>query len=188
MGINEAIKKQKRSYMMFMLFMCFIFFINLYAVYLSKLYNFYYFIVLFIIEVMIMITMGIKKNKDTLKFEENNIKIKITEGFPSKKVIIYYDKVLGIHVENSADDFIVFLILSPLNKGKNFTELILESEVNTEIKTLVEIIKTNKNHQKLHYYKIYKGGYIKYLLLKLLYKKTSACVSKSAIKEIKKII
>ncbi|KRU24900.1 hypothetical protein FC826_04905 [Clostridium botulinum] len=195
MDLNKGRRNQKRSYERFVVIMSFIFILLPLFLYLyNKIYDIFYVSYLIIIEILIVMAIIIRTDKEKLKFQYSNNRLKIVLGIMNRKLNIVCDKVVLVHIEQynniyDVEDFrIILLTTSKFRNNK--------------------IIKVNEKFLKLHdyaanfYYKLKKidpekdfyytiikrGGLKKYYLLDTLYR---TCVyahfTEECIEKIKKL-
>ncbi|EJE7234643.1 TPA: hypothetical protein LA742_001638 [Clostridium botulinum] len=199
MDLNKGLRNQKRSYKRFVVIMSFIFILLPLILYLyNKIYDIFYVSYLIIIEVLIIMAIIIRTDREKLKFEYSNNRLKIVLGIMNRKLNIVCDKVALVHIEQynniyDVEDFRIVLLTTSKFRNKR-------------------IIKVNEKFLKLHnytanfYYKLKKidpekdfyytiikrGGLKKYYLLDALYRTcvyahfTEECIEK--IKELRKEI
>lgn len=177
MNIDKAIRKRKKSYKRFMLSMCFIFFmLPAILIFLKKFYIFYI-VYLIIIELLILLAICIKINKESLTFQYDEYKLKINLGLAGKKINIAGDKIVLVHVENfiikntREKDFKIIL----LSKSKFRSDRMLPVSINFLKNHPYVACEYNRikimNPESEYYYTIIKrGGINKYPLLDLIYK------------------
>ncbi|AKA71055.1 hypothetical protein [Clostridium scatologenes] len=177
MNIDKAIRKRKKSYKRFMLSMCFIFFIlPSILIFLKKFYIFYI-IYLVVIELLILLAICIKINKESLTFQYEEYKLKISLGLTGKKVNIAGDKIVLVHVENVVlkdtreKDFKIIL----LSKSKFRSDRMLPVSINflknhPYVACEYNRIKIMHPENEYYYTIVKRGGINKYPLLDLIYK------------------
>lgn len=175
MDINKAIKKQKKSYKRFMLIMSFIFFALPIILFLFRLYDIFYITYVVIVELLIIIAIAAKINKDKLIFTCNNSRLRIISGIRRRNLIIPCDKVALVHVENVntaiEKDFSIIIMFSIIVRNKGIikvNEKFLSNHpyVAFHYKKL-KILNPEKNFS---FSIIKKGGVYKYQLLDIIYK------------------
>ncbi|MCR1935597.1 hypothetical protein ACQX0N_05490 [Clostridium tepidum] len=199
MDLNKGLRNQKRSYKRFVMIMSFIFILLPLILYLyNKINNIFYISYLIVIEVLIIIAIIIRTDREKLEFKYSNNRLRIVLGILNKKLNIVCDKVALVHIEKfnniyDVEDFSIIILTTSKFRNKR-------------------IIKVNEKFLKLHnyaakfYYKLKKispekdfyytiikrGGFKKYYLLDALYRTcvyahfTEECIEK--IKELRKEI
>ncbi|NMM61557.1 hypothetical protein HBE96_02370 [Clostridium sp. P21] len=193
MNIDKAIRKQKKSYKRFMLSMSFIFFVMPIILILSKKFYLFYIFYLVVIELLILLAVCIRINKESLTFQYDNYKLKINLGLTRKTINIGGDKVILVHVENfilkdtREKDFKIIL----LSKSKFRSDRMMPISINFLKKHPYVACQYNRikivHPENEYYYTIIKrGGINKYPLLDLIYK---SCVyaefTEEAVEKIK---
>lgn len=177
MNIDKAIRKQKKSYKRFMLSMCFIFFILPIILIVSKKFYIFYIMYLVIIELLILLSICVKINKESLMFGYDEYKLKINLGLARKRINIGCDKVVLVHVENIVSndtgrkDFkIVFLAKSRFRSERMMPISRNLLKNHPYIAFQYNRIKIMHPDNEYYYTIIKRGGINKYPLLDLIYK------------------
>ncbi len=81
MDLNKGLRNQKRSYKRFVVIMSFIFILLPLILYLyNKIYDIFYVSYLIIIEVLIIMAIIIRTDREKLKFEYSNNRLKVVLG------------------------------------------------------------------------------------------------------------
>ncbi len=89
MDLNKGLRNQKRSYKRFVVIMSFIFILLPLILYLyNKIYDIFYVSYLIIIEVLIIMAIIIRTDREKLKFEYSNNRLKIVLGIINRKLNI----------------------------------------------------------------------------------------------------
>lgn len=177
MNINKAIRKQKKSYKRFMLSMCFIFFILPFILFFYKNFDMFYVIYLCIIEILIILALAIRINKEKLNFEYNGYMLKIISGITRGKINIVCDKIAFVHVEeiesNDTDlkDFKIIILATAGFRSKRMIH-INENFLKKHSYISYHYTRLKKlNPEKEYFYTIFKkGGLKKYPFLDIIYK------------------
>ncbi|WP_446898294.1 hypothetical protein ACSVC9_15470 [Clostridium sp. LBM24168] len=193
MNIDKAINKQKKSYKRFLLFMSFIFFILPAIFIMSKKFSLFYIIYLLIIEVLVFLAVIIKINNESLKFDCNGYRLKISVGINRSKINMVCDKVMLVHVEKylsknkKLNDFkIIVLTTSQFRSGRMLPVNLEFLKRHTYIAFNYNKLKILYPEQKFYYTIIKRAGIKKYPLLDVIYKScVHAHFTEEAIDEIK---
>lgn len=177
MNIDKAIRKQKKSYKRFVLSMSFIFFTLPTALIISKKFYIFYIIYLIIVECLILMSIFIRINKETLKFQYDGYKFKILLGISSKKINILCDKVFIVHVEDSSsnkdekNDFKIILIASSKFRSERMLPISLKFlQKHPYVAYQYARMKMLYPEYDFYYTVIKRGGLSKYPLLDAIYK------------------
>jgi hypothetical protein len=186
MNINKAIRKQKKIFKRFMLSMGFIFLALPITLYFAKTFSTFLFIYLGIIEMLILIVMAIRLNRETLKVEYTN-KFKIQNGIFREKFMLICDKVEIIHTINEGKNIEIAIIMSSRVRNKRIKSIDSKFlKKNPWANKYYDNFKSINSNKDYFYTVIDKGGYNKYELLDLLYKYcVKAHFTDEAIKGIK---
>lgn len=178
MNINKALKKQINSYKRFMLMMGFIFLILPLILLFFKVMDVFFIAYLVAIELLIVIAIIAKINRDRLKFYYDNGKLYLSLGIRRETTIIACDKVEFVHVQDvirkydKEKDFIIIIVLSfnirsrkihPINE-RFLMEYPFVAYKYNKLKTLMP-------ENEYSFIIISKGKLFKYELLDLIYSK-----------------
>lgn len=178
MNINKALKKQINSYKRFMLMMGFIFLILPLILLFFKVMDVFFIAYLVAIELLIVIAIIAKINRDRLKFYYDNGKLYLLLGIRRETTIIACDKVEFVHVQDvirkydKEKDFIIIIVLSfnirsrkihPINE-RFLMEYPFVAYKYNKLKTLMP-------ENEYSFIIISKGKLFKYELLDLIYSK-----------------
>lgn len=187
MDINKAIKKQNASYKRFIVGMSFVFVILPFSMFISRQFSLFFLVYLVVIEILVLLSIGIKINYNTLKYEVDAYKLKIKTGFPGSELNILCQKVDVIHAEGTGANMQLIFISKSRLRNK------LIKPVDAEF--LKEYpyagyhygrLKKNNPENEFYFTVIKYGGYKKFLLLNELYKAcTGAFFTEEAISQIK---
>ncbi len=154
MDLNKGLRNQKRSYKRFVMIMSFIFILLPLILYLyNKINNIFYISYLIVIEVLIIIAIIIRTDREKLEFKYSNNRLRIVLGILNKKLNIVCDKVALVHIEKfnniyDVEDFSIIILTTSKFRNKR-------------------IIKVNEKFLKLHNY----AAKFYYKLKKLVLKK-----------------
>ena len=171
MNINKAIRKQNRAYKNFVLSMGFIFLILPLVLILTKRFTMFFIAYLAIIEILIFIVILVNVNSEYLKFEYDDYKLKIRLGLLKEVLNILCDKVALIHTENKDKEIDITIIASSRFRSKSFKPVdIYFLKKYSYIAYHYYRIKKQHPENEYFYYKITKGGFVKYKLLDTIYK------------------
>lgn len=187
MDINKAIKKQNSSFKRFVVGMSFVFVILPISMFISRQINIFFLVYLAVIEIMILISIGIKKNNITLNYEVDTYRIKVKTGFPKSELNLLCEKVDVIHAEGTASN--MQLILISKSKLRNKMLKPVDADFLKEYPYAgyhYGRLKKNNPENEYYYTVIKYGGYKKFPLLDELYKAcTRAYFTEEAIQQIK---
>lgn len=188
MDFDKALRKQKLNFRLFLLTMGFIFLFNPVALIITEVNQLNYIMLLFIIEGLIVVSIILKYKMLHLKFTPLMDSIKIESSFPSKKIEIPYDKIVGVAVDNVTLDIKLIIIVSMFKRGKLFKNIKIEKlKEGTFFYDLINRIIAIRKKKNLQYIIVSTGGVKKYKLLDILYQRcTRAVFTSDAILEIKK--
>lgn len=187
MDINKAIRKQKKSYKRFMLSMCFIFFILPFVLLIANKFDVFFLSYLAIIELLILITIIITINSGYLKYDYDNYRIKVKQGFFKAEFNIVCNKVVLVHTEGDEALFSIILLTTSRFRNKKIKPIDQQFLKNNSY-VAHNYYKLKKQHPEEEYYYVFitKGGYVKYKLLDTIYKScVSAVYTEDAIEKIK---
>lgn len=187
MDVNKAIKKQNSSYKRFIIGMGFVFVILPFSMFISRQINLFFLVYLAVIEILVLLSIGVKINYNTLKYEVDAYRLKIKTGFPGSELNLLCQKVDVIHAEGTGLNMQLIFI----SKSKLRNRLIKPVDADF----LKEYPYAGYHYGRLkksnpesdYYFTVIKyGGYKKYPLLNELYKAcTGAYFTEEAIKQIK---
>jgi hypothetical protein len=170
MDLNKAIRKQKKSYVRFLLSMCFIFLFLPLMLFISKKITPFLLIYLGIIEVLIMFAVVIRISYEGLKFNYDQYKLKIKEGFFGEKINIICDKVALVHTEGQVDALEIIIITTSRFRNKKIKAVNLEFlRQYPYVNYHYYRIKKQFPENNYYYIIITKGGYHKYELLNKIF-------------------
>ena len=186
MNINKAIRKQIKIFKRFMLSMSFIFLTLPIVLYFAKTFSTFLLIYLGIIEMLILIVMFVRLNRETLKFEYTSV-FKIQNGIFRDRFILICDRVEIIHTSNEGKDLEIVIIMSSRVRNKRVrrvdSKFLKKHPWANKYYDNFKNVNSNKDY---FYVVIDKGGYSKYKLLDLLYKYcVKAHFTEEAIRRIK---
>ncbi|MCY6485612.1 hypothetical protein OW763_14855 [Clostridium aestuarii] len=186
MNINKAIRKQRKLFKSFLLSMSFIFFILPIISISTGSLNAFFLIYLTTIQILIVIAVIKRVNKENLKFKYNN-KIKIESGILKNRYTILCDKVNIVHTINKEKDLKIIMILSSRFRNKKINKIDSKFlKKYTCMKKYYHNLKCEKHSEKYYYLVINKGGYSKYQLLDMIYRYcVQAYFTEEAIENIK---
>lgn len=186
-SINKAIKKQRASYRRSVIAMSFILIFLPLIWCLSGQINIFFFIYLSLIEIFILTAMVFKAKVESLSYEIDRYRIRISIGFPKKDIKLLCEKVDIIHAEGNEKDMRVVLITKSTTRNRFIRKI--------DINFLKRYpyagyhygrFKKNNPESNYFYAVIITGGYKKYKLLDELYKScTGAFFTEEAVLRIK---
>ncbi|KEH98379.1 hypothetical protein [Clostridium botulinum] len=186
MKINKAIRKQKKSYKRFMLTMSFIFLLLPSVLYFSREFYTFFIVYLVFIEVLIIIVMFIKSDKEYLNYKIDT-KIRVVNGIFGGRYVVPCDKVEMVHTLKDGGDLRIIIVLRSKfrnSKIKLVGPYFLKRQ--KWIKKYYEELKEKSIFNQCYYFVIYKGGYNKYQLLDSIYRNcVQAHFTDDCIKRIK---
>jgi hypothetical protein len=193
MNINKAIRKQSKSYKRFLLSMSFVFFLLPFFLNFYKKFTIFYVAYLSVIEVLILISIIISSNKELLKFEYKNGKLKIEIGVKRESVNIICKKILYVDVEleesreSKFRDFKIIMLSNSKFNNKKMKKANPEFiKKYTRIAYHYDKFRLRKPEDEFYYLIINDGGLNKYKLLDTIYKScVYAVFSEDAVERIK---
>lgn len=187
MDINKAIKKQNSSYKKFVIGMGFVFVILPFCMIISKQINVFFLAYLIVIQILILLSICIKKSSNTLKYDVDTLRLKVKAGFPGKELSLLCEKIDVIHAEGTGSNMKLVLI----SKSKMRNKMVRPIDADF-LKGYPYAgyhygrLKKNNPESEYYYTVIKTGGYKKYPLLNQLYKAcTGAFFTEEAIEQIK---
>lgn len=186
MNINKAIRKQNKTFNRFVLSMSFIFLALPIILYFTKIFSTFFIAYLTTIEILIVIVLVARWDKETLKFDYNN-KLIIQNGAFRDRYTIPWDRVEVVQTINEGKDLEIVLILKSRLRNKKIKKIdtkFLKKHPWAE-KYYNNLISLKENRE-YYYVIINKGGYLKYELLDLIYRYcVKAHFTEEAIRRIK---
>lgn len=186
MNINKAIKKQKKSLRRFTLNMGFIFLLLPTVMYFTNMFRVFFVLYLILIELLIILSIVVKIDKTTLKYNINE-NLKIQDGILGGRYVIPYKKVEFVHTINEGKDLKIIIILR--SKLRNEKIKIVGPKFlkrNKWIQKYYYNLKNKSVFNQCYYMVINRGGHLKYELLNLIYKYcVNAYFTENSIKRIK---
>ncbi|MGE5626813.1 MAG: hypothetical protein ACM3X7_01720 [Solirubrobacterales bacterium] len=193
MNINRAIRKQNKSYKRFVLSMCFVFFAMPVFPIVYKKTTPFYLTYLAIIEVLILLSIIIKSNKERLYFTYKTGKIILKSGLVLEPVKILCSKVLYVDIEKTEGDKSKFqdfkIILLSNSRFRTKKSKIISNDFlkrHTLAAFHYKKFKERQPENEYYYIIISSGGLGKYSLLNTIYKGcVNAGFSEEAIEKIK---
>lgn len=177
MDINKAMRKQSKSYKSFLLLMCFVFFVIQFLFFFSKKYYIFYYVFLVLIDLLILVALIIRINKEKIEFKYDNYYIYIKWGIISKIIRIVCSKIALVHIENvdnneanTIDFKIVLISSSKFKNGKMIPISMNFLKKHAYISYHYNKIKM-QNPRVVYFYTIISAGKVKkYELLDIIYR------------------
>jgi hypothetical protein len=171
MNIDKAIKKQRSRYKRFLVAMNMLIIALPVFLYFSRQINTFFVIYLIIIEVLIILFEAFEINSESLSYEVDTNKIKITTGFPPKLISIPREKIELIHAEGNNIDMHLVLICKAKLRNRCVKPVDIYFLKNYPYAGYHYGKLKKRNLEQEYFYAIIKtGGYKKYSLLNEIYK------------------
>lgn len=172
MNLNKAIRKQNASVNRFVFSMCLIFFSLPVALVFSHQFNIFLILYLVIIELLIVLVVLGRLNRDTLNFKDDGYRLKVKDGVVKVTSNVIYDKINVVHVENINNDFRIILITKTKFRNK-YLKKIDEGFMRRYPSAGRHYTRIKQMYPENNYfYLVFRnGGLKKYLLLDELFKK-----------------
>lgn len=172
MNLNKVIRKQKASINRFMFSMCLIFFSLPVALIISHQYNIFLILYLVLIEMLIILAVLARLNKDFLNFKCDGYKFKVKDGIFKSYCVIMCDKISMVHAQ-SKDKEMKLIVISKTKFRNKYLRIVNDNFIKRypylgyQYKRLKKLYPENQ-----YYYIVFRnGGYKKYLLLEEMFKK-----------------
>lgn len=128
-------------------------------------------IYLAIIEVLVVIECFIRIDKYNLTFEYDCEKIRIKHGLFKKEFTLVSDKILYVDTSRYGKDMKVVLLLRSRFRNRLIKEVSsVYLRKNPQLVNKYNEIKEEYPRKRIYYLELYKGGYIKYELIDMLYR------------------
>lgn len=171
MRISKAIQKQKNSLIGFLFFMGFIFVALPLVLFAYRALSFVNCIYLAIIEVLVLIECFIRIDKYNLTFEYDCEKIRIKHGLLKREFTLLSDKILYVDTSGFGKDMKVILLLKSRFRNRRIKEVSsVYLRKHSSLVNKYNEIKDKYPRKRIYYLELYKGGYIKYELIDMLYR------------------
>lgn len=196
MDLNKAVRNQNKSYKRFVTIMGFIFVLLPLILYLcNKFRDVFYVSYLLVIEVLIIIAIAIRIDREKLNFKYMNNRFKISFGITNIKLNIACDKVVLVHIEKCLniydnEDFKIIILTTSKFRSNRMIKVNEKFLKNYGyIANYYYKFKKIDPEKEFYYTVIKRGGLKKYYLLDALYRTcvyayfTEECIEK--IKELR---
>lgn len=171
MKISKAIQKQKNSLIGFLFFMGFIFVALPLILFAYGALSFVNCIYLAVIEGLVVIESFIRIDKYNLIFEYDCEKIRIKHGLFKKEITLVIDKILYVDILGNGKDMKIVLLLRSRFRNRLIKEISsVYLRKNSQLVNEYNEIRVKYPGKRIYYLELYKGGYIKYELIDMLYR------------------
>lgn len=172
MNLNKVIRKQNASINRFMFSMCLIFFSLPVALIFTHEYNIFLILYLIIIEMLVILAVLARLNKDSLNFKYDGYRLKVKDGIFKSECNIMCDKISIVHAQNK-DKEMKLIIISKAKFRNKYLRKINDNFLKRYPYLGYQYARLKKLYPENQYYYIVfrNGGYRKYLLLEELFKK-----------------